>query len=236
MLVITKGYLIDKQDYNDFDEIITFINEYGIKFTCFSAGSRKISSKNARNLNIGNYLEFEFFHSNSKDKLSRLKKVTTLTYLSEDLKLSYSLHILNDYYKQIEYMEDLVWFELYQKVIHYILQDINDYLLMLYLCINTYKILGYGFNFDKCCMCNTTYHLTAVDMYKHQALCSNCAKDSKYLSSTLDLWKLIQSSDLNVNLKSVKDFDLDNLRKLVKDLMQFLYDEEGVFSNLYKSI
>ncbi len=107
MEIITKGYLINKRDYQDFDEIITFINEYGIKFSAFSAGSRRINSKNARNLNIGNYLEFEFFHASASNKLSRLKKVTTVTYLPETLKLSYSLHILNDYYDKIEVMEDL---------------------------------------------------------------------------------------------------------------------------------
>ncbi len=235
MEVITKGYLISKKDYQDFDEIITFINEYGIKFTAFSAGSRKISSKNGRNLNIGNYLEFEFFHASLPDKLSRLKKVTTVTYLPEELKLSYSLNILNDYYEKIEFMENLAWFELYQDVIRFILDDTNDYLLMLYICVNIYKLNGYSFSFDKCCFCGTTYHLTSIDLYKQSIACSNCVKDKKYLDTTINIWKQIQENP-TISLKLIKDFNLDNIRILVKDLMQFIYDELGLFSDLYKSI
>ncbi len=235
MEVITKGYLIDKQDYQDFDEIITFINEYGIKFTAFSAGSRKINSKNGRNLNIGNLLEFQFFHASAPDKLSRLKKVTTTTYLEEHLKLSYSLHILNDYYKKIEVMEQLEWFELYQHVIMNIINDANDYLLMLYICINIYKLCGYLFRFDKCCICETTYHLLAVDIYKQSTVCSGCAKEIKYLESTINIWKQMQNEDIT-NLKLIKDYNVDNIRLLVKDLMQFMYDELGLYSDLFKSI
>ena len=42
--IITKGYLIARNDYQMFDEIITFINEFGNKFVCLAQGSKKIES------------------------------------------------------------------------------------------------------------------------------------------------------------------------------------------------
>ena len=58
---VIKGYLIAKQDYRDSDEVITFIDENGVKYSCLSLGSRKIESKNGRNLFLGNFCEFEIF-------------------------------------------------------------------------------------------------------------------------------------------------------------------------------
>jgi DNA repair protein RecO (recombination protein O) len=75
---IYRGYIIHKQPYQVFDEIVTFLIANGRKITCLSMGSRKIISKNARHLFLGSYVEFEFFQSRHEDKLSRLKKVTTI--------------------------------------------------------------------------------------------------------------------------------------------------------------
>jgi DNA repair protein RecO (recombination protein O) len=71
---IIRGYLIEKKDFKVFDEIITFISSSGRKYTCMSMGSRKIESKNSRNLFLGSLIEFEIFEARSVDKVSKLKK------------------------------------------------------------------------------------------------------------------------------------------------------------------
>jgi DNA repair protein RecO (recombination protein O) len=71
---ILTGYLIKKINYDIFDEIITFIIPSGKKITCISKGSKRIESKNARNLFLGSKIEFEIFQSRSDDKISKLKK------------------------------------------------------------------------------------------------------------------------------------------------------------------
>ena len=76
---IFKGYLINKVDYLLNDEIVTFITEDGAKLPCLSMGSRKISSKNGRNLFLGNYCEFEIFLARNAAKMSRLKKCQAIT-------------------------------------------------------------------------------------------------------------------------------------------------------------
>ena len=70
--IITNGYLINKIDYQTFDEIITFINEHGNKFIALAKGTKKILSHNARNLQIGNYCEFKFFLARTENKISKL--------------------------------------------------------------------------------------------------------------------------------------------------------------------
>jgi recombinational DNA repair protein (RecF pathway) len=41
-----------------------------------SVGSKKIASKNARNLFVGSFIEFEIFAARTENKISRLKKAT----------------------------------------------------------------------------------------------------------------------------------------------------------------
>jgi DNA repair protein RecO (recombination protein O) len=71
---ILTGYLVKKTNYGVFDEIITFIIPSGKKVVCLSKGSKKIESKNARNLFLGSEIEFEIFQSRSDDKMSKLKR------------------------------------------------------------------------------------------------------------------------------------------------------------------
>jgi DNA repair protein RecO (recombination protein O) len=75
---IYRGYVVNKYPFQVFDEIVTFLIENGRKIPCLSRGSRKIESKNARNLFIGSYVEFQIFQSRSDDKISRLKKSNTI--------------------------------------------------------------------------------------------------------------------------------------------------------------
>ena len=75
---ILKGYLISKTNYQDNDEIITFVDESGLKYPCLSLGSRKIESKNGRNLFLGNLCEFEIVMSRSEEKVSKLKKAKVI--------------------------------------------------------------------------------------------------------------------------------------------------------------
>ena len=38
---IIKGFLIARLDHSTFDEIITFIDDYGNKFVCLAKGTKK---------------------------------------------------------------------------------------------------------------------------------------------------------------------------------------------------
>ncbi len=136
--VITKGYLIHRQDYDVFDEIITIINEHNLKFTCFCQGTKKITSKNARQLDYGHYLELDFFYS--PQGLSKFKKATILNAMHSEIQKKLSLAILNEYFYKYEFHDDYAF---YQKCIVYMNMHVNDHLLILYILAYLYQINGY---------------------------------------------------------------------------------------------
>lgn len=69
-LTISNGYIIRLIDFQVFDQIVTILFEDGSKTSLISLGSKKINSKNARNLIIGNFNENEFFSARNKDRKS----------------------------------------------------------------------------------------------------------------------------------------------------------------------
>lgn len=75
---IIKGYVVNRIDYQQNDEIITILDENGNRIPVISLGSRKITSKNGRNLFLGNYCEFEIFMARFANKVSRLKKCNAI--------------------------------------------------------------------------------------------------------------------------------------------------------------
>ncbi|MGL4951316.1 MAG: DNA repair protein RecO [Mycoplasma sp.] len=235
MLIVTKGYLIKKSPYQDFDEIIEFINEHGLKFTCISLGSRKICSKNAYHLNFGNYIEFQFFHS--EEGLSRLKKVTTLSYLPEERKLNYSLFVINEVYSQIN-VDSKFWYKLYQDIIFSIIQDINDYLIVLFLLISVYKNIGLSINFNGCYYCSTKNFIKTVDFDHFGVVCKSC--NLKYNLKCFKKSNLIifqQMQELNQKqLKSLNIEDIKDFIDLIKSVMFFINSNSGIFFETLKII
>ncbi len=144
-LTIKKGYLIKQQDYELFDEILTFICGDGKRYHIYAPGVRKITSKNSRSLFYGNYLEFEFFASRFDQKLSKLKKVTTLSNVSFAVSHHPSLDLISETLALVpDFNEED--FEFYQKILNYILLNtptslINSWIYLFFL--TRAKILPY---------------------------------------------------------------------------------------------
>ncbi|MGL4951914.1 MAG: DNA repair protein RecO [Mycoplasma sp.] len=235
MLIVTKGYLLKKTPHNDFDEIIEFINQHGIKFVCISLGSRKIASKNKYHLNFGNFLEFEFFHSETK--ISKLKKVSTISYLEEDKKLNYSLFVINEIYSQLE-MNNAEFFRMYQLVILSIIQDINDYIITLFLLVRIYIFSGLSISFDSCWKCGGKKHMRTIDFNKFGVVCKMCwDKDlnKQFKKSTLNIFQQMQTCKQE-SLINFKIEDIDDMRSLIKSVMFFINDNLGIFFETLKLI
>lgn len=232
MLIITHGYLLHKEDYDEFDEIITFINEHGNKFKCISKGSRKILSKNNAHLNYGNYLEFEFFHSETK--LSKLKKVHTLSYMPENIKLNLSLFLINEVYSQIE-MDEKKWFILYQKLIFYILRDYNEYLIMLWLCVNVYKFSGLNIDFNSCYKCGGSLHIKSLELDSYRGVCNHCFNSKLNYEYDTDMIKLLEKIQNNqINIESIKINNIKKLIPLLKSLIIFVAKNSGIYIDTAK--
>lgn len=228
--VITKGYLINREDYDTFDEILTFYNEHNVKFTCYSRGSKKINSKNARNIDYGNYLEFELFYSSTK--LSRLKKVTSINELDIQHKKKISLLLLNEFIYKYNLENDKIY-DFYQMCIFYMNAKINDYLLILYIIINFYKISGLTINFNHCCKCNDKLNLINIDFNNSSMICRNCNENKIISQSLIDFIKEVFINK-KYNISLFKDFDIKELRIVIYQMISYLYDTSGIFLSTIK--
>lgn len=226
-LTITKGYLIDRKNINTFDEIITFINEHGLKFVCFSAGSKKIKSKNARNLVFGSWTEFEFFYSQTK--MSRLKKATILSDFNLEFTNKMSFFVLNELYSLLE-IDEKWYFDFYQNILAYNSNKINDYLLILFIIINIYKKSGIVIDFKRCVKCNSFHNIKTVDIDHNGVICSACfdsMSNYTYNIASLKLWALIQNTD--TDLFEIALIPVKDMIRLIKTIHKFIYEKLGIF-------
>jgi len=133
METIIKGYILHKQDYKVYDEIITILTTNGSKITCISLGSKKINSKNARNLFIGSLNEFEIFKSRNENSISRLKKSKVMVDNGWDVEKKSSLQLLNYIILKTAYTSKS-FFTFYDTMINIIIKnDDNEEMKMLIL-------------------------------------------------------------------------------------------------------
>ncbi|MDJ1648088.1 recombination protein O N-terminal domain-containing protein [Mycoplasma phocimorsus] len=73
------GIVVEKKDFNDYDQLVTFLCPiFNKKITFLAQGVRKINSKNAVNLQMFSIIEAEVFLSRNFSKISKLKKAYLL--------------------------------------------------------------------------------------------------------------------------------------------------------------
>lgn len=229
MLVVTKGYLINRQDYGVFDEIITIINEHNLKFTCYCYGTKKINSKNARNLDYGSYIEFEFFYS--KDKLSRFKKATIINDVNNEIKKKASLNLINEYFFKTDFDKH---YNFYQQCIFYMSLNINDVLLILYMMVNFYKFNGLSIKFNSCNYCGEISNDLFIDFENNFSYCSKCNKNSNLSNQTYNIvFQLFNNN--NIDLNQIKKIDVKELKIVIKKMNKSLYKNSGIFLETIKN-
>ena len=206
--IITRGYLIARFDHGTFDEIITFINDYGNKFVCLAKGTKKISSKNARNLQIGNYCEFNFFLARNPNKVSKLVKVNTIRQIQWPIYRT-SFFLLNELVNKLVY-PSIENFNFYKNLLLISTsQTFNDQKAQLIILQKFCKLSGIGLFVNKCILCGSI-KIKTINFNLKGLVCQNCFK------------------------KNNKEFYPLNFSKLVYFLFKEKYDLIDNFSNYYQ--
>lgn len=213
-MIITKGYLLKREDYDLFDEIVTFINQYGLVFKCFSSGSRKINSKNGRHLNYGNWLEFEFFYS--QNKLSRLKKVSTISYIDEKYKNKWSLEFINEIYCQIK-IDNKKFFDFYQDVINMIINNFNDYYIIVLICIKIIKLLNLPIKIKDVNEVNFILYGDNKKIVFSKLMCDN-------------IYEIFTTEKINM----LDQFNLNEIKLLILQFTKFINNNTNIFVTCLK--
>jgi len=139
METIIKGHILHKIKIQVYDEIITFLGSNGIKYTCISLGSKKINSKNARNLFIGSLNEFEFFKSRNENSISRLKKSKCIVDNGWDIEKNSCLQLLNCIILKTVYASKS-FYTFYSFLLKYIIDNKDDEETKIYIFKNTVNL------------------------------------------------------------------------------------------------
>ncbi len=234
-LVVTNGYLVSRYDYNVFDEILTFINEHGVKFVCFAAGTRRIVSKNARALIMGSYLEFQVFSSSKPDKLSRLKKVIAIKQIDWKYENEYPLLVMSEFISKINDY-DIPYYQLYQDVLFHVLNDEDQYLITAYAMVKLITLSGSGVNLSHCVRCGSIRDIKTISIQEMGLICKNCYDplyDKVFPSIMMKMWHILTYE---------KKFEVHNwyrvpeAKLLITILKQFMENTIGIKITCLKSL
>lgn len=222
---ITKGYLIAKNDFQTFDEIITFINEYGNKFVCLAKGTKKIESHNARNMDLGNYCEFQFFLARGEDKVSKLMKITAIDKV-EWPNFRQSLITLNILATQLIYPNKKNY-EFYKKMRVYALDDtISDAKAELIILRNYCKLTGIDLRVTNCVVCHS-HHIKTFSFEKHGLLCGQCFEKYGGVEYDLRFCKLIYHL-FKDEYEKMNQYQ-EQYPIMIKHLKQYISDNNGTY-------
>lgn len=209
-LTITNGFLIDRFDHDTFDEIITFINDYGNKFVCLAKGIKKISSKNARNLQIGNYCEFTFFLARDLNKISRLVKANAIKQIKWPIYRT-SFFLLNELANKLVY-PSIKNFNFYENSLSMTTDpSFNDQKAQLIVLQKFCKLSGISLLVDRCVLCGS-HKIKTMNFSLKGLICQNCFK------------------------KNDKEIYPLNFNKLVHFLFKEKYDLIDDFNNYYQPL
>lgn len=173
---IEKGIIIKKYNYRDSDEIITILLKSGQLITLISMGSRKITSKNRNALQIGAYIEFEYFKARLVGKISKLKKAILIQQV--DILKRDNAQLLFDTMSQLSSI-DKGSKDLYNAFIEtypYWGFDFN-YHIKTYIISKKLDILGIKPVSDRCIECNGTDRI-AYFSFSNGGF--HCVKHTKY--------------------------------------------------------
>ena len=204
---IIKGFLIARLDHSTFDEIITFIDDYGNKFVCLAKGTKKIYSKNARNLQIGNYCEFIFFLAREINKISKLVKVNVIKQIQWPI-FRTSFFLLNELANKLIYpsIKNSIF---YKNLLPLTTNpSFNDQKAQLIILQKFCKLSGIELFVDKCVLCGSN-KIKTMNFNLKGLICQNC-----FTQNNKELYPL-------------------NFNKLVHFLFKEKYDSINSFSSYY---
>jgi len=223
--IITKGYLIDKHDFQTFDEIITFINEFGNKFVCIAQGTRKIESKNGRNLLLGNYCEFQFFLARNEDKVSKLMKANAITRVEWPI-YRQSFVTLNALANQLIY-PDTKNYKFYEQMLPYATDKlISDAKAELIILRNYCSLTGIDLHVDDCVLCHN-HHIKTISFEHKGLVCGQCAEINHVHNFDLQFSKLFYH--LFRNEYDKMDRYSEYYLEALKYLKQYIVDNNGTY-------
>lgn len=212
-----NGYLIHSKDFNLYDQILTYITEDGFIKTFYALGVKKINSKNARSIKIGNFVEIEFFNSS---KISKIKKICNINEYDFKKCKNLALLIMNAIIYFQKYIDKNVYY-MYKEFLVLILREYNEYFLSI---IIITKFTHYSYKYFS--------NFKTINYYYYDNLINK--NSLKLNKSELDFLKNIYDEDITIsNLYNLYRSTIDFIN-LFKKIYNAFKNEVNNWGNKYE--
>lgn len=217
-----SGIVINKQNVNEFDEIISLLTNKGIQ-RIFCPGVNKTNSKNGPSILILNLVNCEVIKSETRNLLPRLKTASLIKNFPTDYRLLNIANDLKTFFSCLDNCNNINLIKEYGHCLDFILSKsdkVEAYLLFLVV-----SSLGFKPNLNSCIECNNVENIVDFKLYKGGFLCSMHSNIVNADVSLLRSWYWIN--------KKFEQFDLNcsnlNAIKINNELKMFLYDNNIIY-------
>jgi DNA repair protein RecO (recombination protein O) len=198
-------------------EIITFIDKKGIRYSCMALGTKKIESKNARNLFIGSLIEFQIFKSRGENKLSKLKKATVVEEADWKIDSNQSFNILTNCITKVKYTSS-EFFIFYKQCLELIdSKKYNEQINSLIILFKFLKINGINIELDNCVMCGKN-NAKYMSIDKAGVICEQCSS-SQYGIEVINNLKLLDNKKYN-NISEKINSTIKYLKEVIYKVLE----------------
>lgn len=214
-----SGFVIKKMDYSADDEIISILSNHEV-ISLIALGTRKLKSKNRVALQIGNFVEIEYFRARLTNKLSKVKRATLLQ--QPPLMIGDTAEVVLDIYSFLTQMQNpsKKVFEALIDVYSYFNEDNNHYI-KTFVLFAFLDALGNLPEDNHCIECGRPDRINGFEFYKGGF---TCVLHTKYPRALEELRAI---KNLFLTFDDYKKTDQRINQKLNKEIKIFI--SEGGF-------
>lgn len=187
------GFVINKLDYGAEDEIVSIFSRYEV-ITLIALGTRKMKSKNRVALQIGNFVEIEYFRARLSNKISKLKKASLI--IQPPLNDGDTAEIILDIYKYLSNIksESVVLFKALIDAYAYLGNDYNQNI-KTYVLFSFLDVIGHYPQNNMCIECGRNDRINGFEFHKGGFLCALHTKKSRSLQELKAIQNLFATFD-----------------------------------------
>ncbi|MBN0970614.1 DNA repair protein RecO [Mycoplasma phocoeninasale] len=206
----TRGIILNRQEINEFDEIVSVLSERG-RINIFAPGVRKAASKNNLNLQLYSLVDLEIITSKRSNLMPRLKRATLIKQIPINIMLKQEYDDIKYFFSKITSTKTKLIIDEYSEYIEYLAEEKNK--TISYLLYKLMIIEGIAPRFDGCVECGRKDRLVDFEFHRGGFLCTFHSSNNKPLSLLNSLFWL--NSTYISFADSCSPYDGSIIRKMI---------------------
>lgn len=241
----TEGIVLNKHNYAESDQFVSFFTRDFGKIDAATKGARKLNSHFIGHIETFNICKLQFYKNNNNHyTLIQCQTIDSLKNLKSDLSKTLLAYLVTEIFnKNSHELENTEMYNLLQSTLTQIDQGSNDQL-----CVESFKIkflqqIGSLPNVANCSVCSKRWSESAEIILDHEGhiTCNDC-KHLNHLHYKIDFRtiKLINYVLINdypiIEKVHPEHYDLVNLKAFADTFLKHFSDRETVSENLLNRI